>query len=215
MKCSRCLLRIIIKSTLRAEALRRKTGAPIDGFLQNTLETLFRLSRLEMHSKWCYNICICSVILGELKSFRNYKSLQALQYYFPENVRCNLTFYESENFSDSSLHHILESENFRFPFHFSKKNCVTWVIKYETFIFYYPGYTIFLRKMKRKRLNFRKSQRIYQISFENITWMDRQSRNLNRPQAKDNSRQYICFSGRQRFYRKRLVPLGRSKNLSS
>ena len=161
--------RIIIKSTLRAEALRRKTGAPIDGFLPNTLETLFRLSRLEMHSKWCYNICICSVILGELKSFRNYKSLQALQYYFPENVRCNLTFYESENFSDSSLHHILESENFRFPFHFSKKNCVTWVIKYETFIFYYPGYTIFLRKMKRKRLNFRKSQRIYQISFENIT----------------------------------------------
>ena len=144
------LSRIIIKSTLRAEALRRKTGAPIDGFLQNTLETLFRLSRLEMHSKWCYNICICSVILGELKSFRNYKSLQALQYYFPENVRCNLTFYESENFSDSSLHHILESENFRFPFHFSKKNCVTWVIKYE-------------------KLNFRKSQRIYQISFENIT----------------------------------------------
>ena len=134
--------RIIIKSTLRAEALRRKTGAPIDGFLQNTLETLFRLSRLEMHSKWCYNICICSVILGELKSFRNYKSLQGLQYYFPENVRCNLTFYESENFSDSSLHHILESENFRFPFHFSKKNCVTWVIKYE-------------------KLNFRKSQRIY------------------------------------------------------
>ena len=190
------LSRIIIKSTLRAEALRRKTGAPIDGFLQNTLETLFRLSRLEMHSKWCYNICICSVILGELKSFRNYKSLQALQYYFPENVRCNLTFYESENFSDSSLHHILESENFRFPFHFSKKNCVTWVIKYE-------------------KLNFRKSQRIYQISFENITWMERQSRNLNRPQAKDNSRQYICFSGRQRFYRKRLVPLGRSKNLSS
>ena len=161
--------RIIIKSTLRAEALRRKTGAPIDGFLQNMLETLFWLSRLEMHSKWCYNIFICSVILGELKSFRNYQSLQALQYYFPENVRCNLTFYESENFSDSSLHHILESENFRFPFHFSKKNCVTWVIKYETFIFYYPGYTIFLRKMKRKRLNFRKSQRIYQISFENIT----------------------------------------------
>ena len=28
---------------------------------------------LEMHSKWRYKIiCICSVILGELQSFRNY-----------------------------------------------------------------------------------------------------------------------------------------------
>ena len=30
--------------------------------------------------------------------------LQGLQYYFPENFRCNLTYYESEKFSDSSLH---------------------------------------------------------------------------------------------------------------
>ena len=37
--------------------------------------------------------------------------------------------YESENFSDSSLHHILESENFRLPF--STKNSVTWVVKYK------------------------------------------------------------------------------------
>ena len=49
--------------------------------------------------------------------------------FFPENFRCNLAFYESENFSDSSLHHILESENFRFPF--STKNSVTWVVKYK------------------------------------------------------------------------------------
>ena len=68
--------------------------------------------------------------------------------FFSENFRRNLTFYESKNFSDSSLHHILESENFRFPF--SKKNSVTWVVKYE-------------------KLNFRKSQGIYQISFENCT----------------------------------------------
>ena len=26
-----------------------------------------------MHSKWCYKICICLVIIGELESFRNYK----------------------------------------------------------------------------------------------------------------------------------------------
>ena len=43
---------------------------------------------------------------------------------------CNLTFYESKNFSDSSLHHVLESENFKFLF--SKKNSLTWeVLKYE------------------------------------------------------------------------------------
>ena len=52
-----------------------------------------------------------------------------ISYYFPENVRCDLTFYKCENFSDSSLHHILESENFTFPF--SKKNIVTWVVKNE------------------------------------------------------------------------------------
>ena len=27
--------------------------------------------------------------------------------YFPENFRCKLTYYESENFSGSSLHHII------------------------------------------------------------------------------------------------------------
>ena len=37
-------------------------------------------------------------------------------------------FYESENFFYSSLHHILGSENFGFPF--SKKNSVTGVEKY-------------------------------------------------------------------------------------
>ena len=70
-----------------------------------------------MHSKRCYNICICSVILGELESFQNYTGLE---YFFPENFRCNLTYYESETFSDSFLHHIFESENFRFPL-FSEK----------------------------------------------------------------------------------------------
>ena len=33
---------------------------------------------LEMHSKWRYRICICSVILGELESFRNYKGLSII-----------------------------------------------------------------------------------------------------------------------------------------
>ena len=82
-----------------------------------------------MLSKRRYKIFICWVILGKRKSFRNYKGFS----YFPENFRCNLTFYESENFSDSSLRHILEPENFRFPF--SKKNIVTWIVKYEKLYF--------------------------------------------------------------------------------
>ena len=32
-------------------------------------------------------ICICWVILGELES--GFSKLQGLQYYFPENFRCN------------------------------------------------------------------------------------------------------------------------------
>ena len=44
-----------------------------------------------------------------------FSKLLELQYYFPENFRCNLTFYESDNVSNSSLHLISESENFRFP----------------------------------------------------------------------------------------------------
>ena len=58
-------------------------------------------------------------ILGELESSK----LQGLQYYFPENFRCNLTYYEGENFSDSSLYHIFESEILGLLF--STKNCLT------------------------------------------------------------------------------------------
>ena len=54
-----------------------KSGAPNDGFLLNTLRAPFKATQstfrsLEMHPLWNYKICICSVILGELESFRNY-----------------------------------------------------------------------------------------------------------------------------------------------
>ena len=49
-----------------------------------------------------------------------FTKLQGLLYYFPENFRCNLTYYERENFSVSSLHHLFESENFRFLFFYEK-----------------------------------------------------------------------------------------------
>ena len=32
-------------------------------------------------------------------------------FFFPKILRCNLTYYEGENFSDSFFHHIFESEN--------------------------------------------------------------------------------------------------------
>ena len=82
----------------------------------------------EIHSKWRYKICICSVILVDFKSFRNYKGFSIV---FPENFRCNLSFYERENFSDSYLNHTFESEHFRFLF--STKNSITWGGKSQKF----------------------------------------------------------------------------------
>ena len=38
-----------------------------------------------MHSKRRYKNCFCSVILGELESFRNYK-LPGLESYFSDNI---------------------------------------------------------------------------------------------------------------------------------
>ena len=77
-------------------------GVTNDGFLLNNIlikrkECTFRC--LEMRSKRsgaCDKIWICSVIFSKV---------QGLQYYFPENFKCKLKFYESEHFSDSSLHH--------------------------------------------------------------------------------------------------------------
>jgi len=53
-------------------------GAPNDGFLLNTLKTLFTFRCLEMYSKQRYKICISSAILDELESFRNYKGLSTV-----------------------------------------------------------------------------------------------------------------------------------------
>ena len=77
-----------------------------------------------MHSKRRYQIFFCHP-----RGISVFSKLQGLQYFFFENFKCILTFYESKNFFDSSLHHILESENFRFRF--SKKNSVTWVVKFK------------------------------------------------------------------------------------
>ena len=68
-----------------------------------------------MHpNKRRYKICICSVILGDFESFQYSKCFCII---FPKILDVNyLTYYDSEKFSDSSPHHIFESENFRFLF---------------------------------------------------------------------------------------------------
>ena len=57
---------------------------------------------------------------------------RAPEYYFPENLRRSLKYYERKTFSDSSIRHIFSSENFRFPF--STKNNLTFGVKFQRLI---------------------------------------------------------------------------------
>ena len=114
--------------------LRRenKAGTPREGFLLHTLKILFRLSRVLLDLQKCIlsgAIKFVSVrsSWGNLSLFEITRAFN--QYYYPENFRCNLRYHESENFADSSLHHIFESENFSFLF--STKNSLTWGVKCE------------------------------------------------------------------------------------
>ena len=61
--------------------------------------------------------------LGYLENFLIYKGFIMI---FPKSLEANLTYYESENFSDSFLHHIFESENL--VIFFCKKNSLTWAV---------------------------------------------------------------------------------------
>ena len=65
-----------------------------------------------MHSERHDEICICSVILGQLEAFRKYKGFRVILTKILEAIE---RFHGSENFSYSSLHLIFEYENFRFP----------------------------------------------------------------------------------------------------
>ena len=71
-----------------------------------------------MHSKWRYKICVYSVNLGELESFRNYKGFSFI---IPKILDAFNENNESENYFESSLHYIFESENFRIPFYSLRK----------------------------------------------------------------------------------------------
>ena len=107
---------------------------------ENTFQAIQSTSRsLEIYTKRCNKICTCSVILGELESFRNYKGIRNI---FSEHFRCHLTYYEIENFFLIPF-----SITFLNPkilgFLFCTNNSLIWAVKCE-------------------KLNFRKSQGIYQ-----------------------------------------------------
>ena len=58
-------------------------GAPNDGFLLNTLTTLFRLPGVLLDIYKCIlsgaiKFCISSVILGQLQSFQNYHGFSVI-----------------------------------------------------------------------------------------------------------------------------------------
>ena len=71
---------------------RAENSAPTDGFLRNSLKTVFRRSRVLLKGLWK---CILS---------------SAIKFVPVWSFQGNLSL-----FSDSSLNHIFESKNFRFP----------------------------------------------------------------------------------------------------
>ena len=79
-----------------------------------------------MHSKRRSKICICSVVLGQLESFRNYKGLSII---FPKIVDVILSFAKMRIFL------IFLSVAFSNPnilgFLFLQKNSLTWGLKCE------------------------------------------------------------------------------------
>ena len=148
------------------------------------IETLFRLFRstfrsLEMHSKRRYKICTCSVILGELEPFRNYKGFNII---FSKNLEAIYAINERKNFSDSSLNHIFESENFRFPFLYKRwpnLGSEMWKIK--------------IQKVKGNLLE--KLRKLY------VHKRNGHLEIFSRPQVIENSRQYLLL--RRDIHRKR------------
>ena len=86
-------------------------------YIENTFKAIQSTFRSpEMHFKRRYKICICSVILGELESFRNCKGLSII---FPK-ILDEILCITKVRFSYSSCHHIFESENFLLPFFYEK-----------------------------------------------------------------------------------------------
>ena len=65
-----------------------------------------------MHSRWRCKICFCSLILGELEAFRNYKGFCVI---FPKSLDAIEHFTKLAIFVIPHSTVIFESESFRFP----------------------------------------------------------------------------------------------------
>ena len=102
---------------IRYTAISRKVRGTQLRFSPKYIENTFQATHSTFSSNRRYEIYICSVILGQLESFRNYQGFSII---FPKI----LDERRRENFSDSSFHRIFESENFRFSF--SAKNSLIW-----------------------------------------------------------------------------------------
>ena len=89
-----------------------------------------------MHSQRGYKICV-----GHPGATKVFSKLRGIQYYFPENIRCN-TYYEGENFSEQIPLSIAFLNPKISSFFFPKKNNLICGVKCE-------------------KLNFRKSEGIY------------------------------------------------------
>ena len=78
-------------------------GAPNDSLpFKDTFQAIQSTFRyVQMHSKAPCNICICSVILGQLEPFRNYKGFSMI---FPKILDAIYRLTKVNFFSDSSIH---------------------------------------------------------------------------------------------------------------
>ena len=95
--------------------------------IENTFQAIQSTFRsLEMHSKRRYKICICSVILGQLESFRNYKGFGII---FPKILGAILSFTKMRRFLILLFVAFSNPKILGFPF--STKNSLTWGLKCE------------------------------------------------------------------------------------
>ena len=96
-------------------------------FIGNTFQAIQSAFRyLEMHSKRRYKICICSVILGELESFRNYKGLSII---FPKILDEFWPITKVKHFLILNVTTVLNPKILGSLF--SEKNSLTWEVKCE------------------------------------------------------------------------------------
>ena len=112
LKIHRHISIITYKHISRLQSLKYAgclSGAPNDGFLLNTFDNTFWLSRALLDLYKCIlsgavKIFIFSIIPGELESFQ---ITRVSVYYFPENFKSDSMHNKSYNFSAYSPHHIL------------------------------------------------------------------------------------------------------------